>query len=178
MEPNARILHCRESNKGTKQKFFAPQDLPARAYVPLWAVGLVGEKRSHQKLFWIKQNGSLTTTSGSSSAVERRLPKPDVAGSIPVSRSKSEPPARQLQPSTREREPDLQCNTKLYLPALLADEAADIECICTRPTPKPPTAPAINPITISKGMLSRNDFFFEFAILIFSPRPKLKITTS
>ena len=102
MEPNARILHCRESNK--ERQFFAPQDLPARAYVPLWAVGLVGEKRSHQKLFWIKQNGSLTTTSGSSSAVERRLPKPDVAGSIPVSRSKSEPPARQLQPSTRERE--------------------------------------------------------------------------
>ena len=39
-------------------------------------------------LFCIGGNGSLIKLSGSSSAVERRLPKPDVAGSIPVSRSK------------------------------------------------------------------------------------------
>ena len=38
-------------------------------------------------LFCIGGNGSLIKLSGSSSAVERRLPKPDVAGSIPVSRS-------------------------------------------------------------------------------------------
>src|SRR5271169_4736958 len=35
----------------------------------------------------IDQNGSLAKLSGSSSAVERQLPKLDVAGSIPVSRS-------------------------------------------------------------------------------------------
>ena len=34
-----------------------------------------------------ERNGSLTTLSGSSSAVERQLPKLDVTGSIPVSRS-------------------------------------------------------------------------------------------
>src|SRR5208282_277069 len=35
----------------------------------------------------IGRNGSLTKLSGSSSAVERQLPKLDVTGSIPVSRS-------------------------------------------------------------------------------------------
>jgi hypothetical protein len=69
------------------------------------------------------------------------------------------------------------CRSRLYLPAALADEAADMECICIKPTPKPPTAPAINPITISKGMLSRNDFFFDFCIE-YSPRLKLEITAS
>ena len=38
-------------------------------------------------LSWIERNGNLTKSSGSSSAVERQLPKLDVAGSIPVSRS-------------------------------------------------------------------------------------------
>jgi hypothetical protein len=38
-------------------------------------------------LSWIERNDSLTKLSGSSSAVERQLPKLDVTGSIPVSRS-------------------------------------------------------------------------------------------
>ena len=37
---------------------------------------------------WLGNGGSLTPLGGSSSAVERQLPKLDVAGSIPVSRSK------------------------------------------------------------------------------------------
>src|ERR1035437_7864940 len=43
--------------------------------------------RSLEPLFWIDWNGTLTKLSGSSSAVERQLPKLDVTGSIPVSRS-------------------------------------------------------------------------------------------
>src|ERR1035438_5313433 len=48
---------------------------------------------AHRTLFWIRRDGSLTKLSGSSSAVERQLPKLDVTGSIPVSRS--------IQPSTQ-----------------------------------------------------------------------------
>ena len=39
------------------------------------------------RLFGPASGGKLVTPSGSSSAVERQLPKLDVAGSIPVSRS-------------------------------------------------------------------------------------------
>src|SRR5258708_7899669 len=45
------------------------------------------ERQSPGALSWLEQNGSLTKLSGSSSAVERQLPKLDVTGSIPVSRS-------------------------------------------------------------------------------------------
>jgi hypothetical protein len=44
-------------------------------------------ERRQRTLSWIEPNGSLTKLSGSSSAVERQLPKLDVTGSIPVSRS-------------------------------------------------------------------------------------------
>ena len=48
--------------------------------------GLLDQERC-RTLSWTGRNGSLTSLSGSSSAVERQLPKLDVAGSIPVSRS-------------------------------------------------------------------------------------------
>ena len=137
---------------------------------------------SCQTLFWIQRNGTLATTSGSSSAVERQLPKLDVAGSIPASRSKPQCSSLNSSPSIKKSRDWPACGLIFicargrYLPAALADEAADMECIWTKPIPKPPTAPAINPITISKGTLSRNDFFFDFAIQ-YSPCLKLEITT-
>jgi hypothetical protein len=48
--------------------------------------GLITAHRQ-RTLSWMEPNGSLTKLSGSSSAVERQLPKLDVTGSIPVSRS-------------------------------------------------------------------------------------------
>jgi len=58
---------------------------------------------------------------------------------------------------------------KTYLEALLADE--DMAFNCSRPIPKPPTAPASSPSNTSTGILSRSDFFFpDFAIRFFSTR--------
>lgn len=51
-----------------------------------------------------------------------------------------------------------------YFAALL--DAAEFNARnCTRPTPKPPIAPASSPNNTSSGMLSKNDFFPDFAIL-------------
>ena len=53
----------------------------------------------------------------------------------------------------------------VYLP-LADDEATDIECNCTKPIPRPPTAPASSPSSTSTGKLSNNESLF-FAILCF-----------
>jgi hypothetical protein len=46
--------------------------------------------------------------------------------------------------------------------ALVADDVKDRNW--TKPTPKPPAAPASSPNITSKGTFSRIDFFTDFAI--------------
>lgn len=87
-------------------------------------------------------------------------PKLDVTGSIHVSRSTPGFPNVVFQTVV-----GFGAGIKVYLP-LACDEATDMECICTTPTPKPPTAPASRPSSTSRGKLSSTDFFL-FAILCF-----------
>jgi hypothetical protein len=51
---------------------------------------------------------------------------------------------------------------KTYLVALVADDVKVRNW--TRPTPKPPAAPASSPNITNKGTFSRIDFFADFAI--------------
>ena len=48
----------------------------------------------------------------------------------------------------------------IYLEALLADDAADMECNWVMLIPRPPTAPASKPSKISTGIFSRGERFF------------------